>query len=137
MQFSIKKDLSGIGIRHRHREDLKRLDRGFEHFKQYKLEVAVGAVQERKKQYSTLKGVSLDVDRTVMNKLLTGMSSCRPIGLNQYTNITPVVGRVQSPIQPLVVFSNLSLSLQLETTTRRADASLLGRAGQLPIRVSK
>ena len=84
MRLSITEDFGGIGMQH-HRADLiKRLDhvlaeldRGLEHFRQYRPEFGEDDVQGRKERYGRLREGLLEVERKAM-RTLVGMSQVIP-----------------------------------------------------------
>lgn len=78
IQASIVKDLGGIGMEHHRRDLTNRLDhilgevdRGLEHFRQYKPWTGEGHIQTRKGQYRRLREVLLQEDQKA-KKVLAG-----------------------------------------------------------------
>jgi hypothetical protein len=80
IQVSIAVDLGGIGMQHHRRDLIRRLDyiigelnRGLEHFRQYKPWIGGDHVQRRRGQYRRLREILLEVDRGMM-EILAGLS---------------------------------------------------------------
>ena len=106
MEITIREDFNGIGMRD-HRDDLinrldfvrGELDRGLDHFRQYRPWVGPGFFQMEREKYGRLKDALLAADKIAMGTLT------RELPKLTFSNwLTDPCERVQNPTRPFPVF---------------------------------